>query len=73
MLYENFFLPQLDLEYAACPPRQSTPLFDSKVAPSGVDPALETRLGNKIIVYWFPKIVQAFSALVEEFSSICES
>ncbi len=51
MFYKNCFHTELDSEYVACPPRQSSSLFDQKVRLSGVNLALETRLPYGIMVY----------------------
>lgn len=67
---ENFFHDEINSEYAACTSKQSALLFDQKVTPSGVNSALETCLPNEIMVYWSPKVVQAFQALVMKFTSI---
>ncbi len=67
MFYENCFHAELDSEYAACPPRQFVPLFDQKITPSEVNPALETHLPNGIMVYGSPEVVQASQALFKSF------
>ena len=73
MFYKNCFHSELDSEYVACPPKQSVPLFDQKLSLSRVNPTLEARLPNEILIYRSPKVVQAFQALVKEFHSIWES
>ena len=73
MYYENCYLSGLGPEHAECPPIHAPPILSSGVSISAVDPALETRLSNEIMVYGEPEVVSRFKDLTEEFPSIWTS
>ncbi len=73
MYYINCYLSELSPEAAAFPPAHSTLLsYTSRMIPS-LDPALETRPTNGIMVYGEPDVVVHFKALREEFPLVWES
>lgn len=72
--YENYFQAVLNPEAAEVPPKLASDQFNCRaVAISSVDPSLETKLPNGIMIYGDEQAVRRISALVADFPTVWDS
>lgn len=72
VFYKNCFQAELDQSHAAYLPTFAEGFRSQQVKVSAVEPSLETRLPNGIMVYGPHKVISLFQSLVDKFPSIWE-